>query len=149
MVKFDAGILRVQSIVGPLIYYTRAVENKLLVAMSELGQQQSTATEATNNAINQLLDYVATYTADGITFLASDMVLSYHSDAAYLNVRKARSRAGAHIMLYEDVSVPKYNGPVLTIAKIIKCVMSSAAKSELAGLYIFAKEMVPLHQSLI
>ena len=52
-------------------------------------------------------------------------------------------------MLSEDVPVPKYNGPVLTIAKIIKCVMSSAAEAELAGLYICAKEMVPLRQSLI
>ena len=52
-------------------------------------------------------------------------------------------------MLSEDVPVPKYNGPVLTIAQIIKCVMSSAAEAELAGLYICAKEMVPLRQSLI
>ena len=77
------------------------------------------------------------------------MVLSAHSDAAYRNVIKARSRAGAHIMLSKDVPIPKYNGPVITIAKIIECVMSSAAESELEGLYICAKEMVPLRQSLI
>ena len=77
------------------------------------------------------------------------MVLSAHSDAAYLNVSKARSRAGAHIILSEDVPVPKYNGPVITIAQIIKCVMSSAAEAELEGLYICANEMVPLRQSLI
>ena len=77
------------------------------------------------------------------------MVLSDHSDAAYLNVRKARIRAGAHIMLSEDVPVPKYNGLVLTITKIIKFVMSSAAEAELEGLYICAKDMVPLRQSLI
>ena len=107
------------------------------------------ATEATNDAINQHLHYIATYTADGIIFHARDMVLSAHSDAAYLNASKARSRAGAHIMLSENVSVPKYNGPVLTIAQIIKCVISSAAESELAGLYICANEMVPLRQSLL
>ena len=55
-----AGILRVQSIVGALLFYGRAVDNKLLVALSELGQQQASATEATNDAITQLLDYVAT-----------------------------------------------------------------------------------------
>ena len=77
------------------------------------------------------------------------MILSAHSDAAYLNVSKARSRAGAHKMFSEDVLVPKYNRPVLTIAQIIKCVMSSTAESELAGLYICAKEMVPLRQSLV
>ena len=59
---------------------------------------------------------MATYPADGITYRASDIILSAHSDAAYLSVSKARSRAGAHIMLSEDVPVPSYNGPVLTVA---------------------------------
>ena len=52
------------------------------------------------------------------------MVLSAHSDAAYLNVTKAQSRTGAHVMLSEDVPDPAYNGPVLTVAQIIKNVMS-------------------------
>jgi hypothetical protein len=52
-------------------------------------------------------------------------------------------------MLSEDVPAPSYNGPVLTVAQIIKSVMSSAAEAELGGLYICAKEMVPLRQSLI
>ena len=77
------------------------------------------------------------------------MVLSAHSDAAYLNVSKARIRAGAHIMLSKEVPVPKSNGPVLTISQIIKCLMSSSDEAELAGLYICAKDMVPLCQSLI
>ena len=133
------GILRVQAIVHTLLFYARAVDNKLLVPLSELGQQQASATEATNDPIAQLLDYVATYPSDGITFCSSNMILSAHSDAEYLNVSKARSRAGAHIMLSEDVPVTSYNGPVLTIPQIIKCVMSSAAEYELAGLYICAK----------
>ena len=82
------------------------MDNKLLVALRELVQQQSMATEATNDAINQHLHYIATYPADGITFRTSAMVLSAHSDAAYLNVSKARSRAGAHIMFSKDVPVP-------------------------------------------
>ena len=86
-----AGILRVQSIVGALLFYGRAVDNKLIVALSELGQQQASATEATNDAITQLLDYVATYPSNGITYRSSGMVLSEHSDAAYLNVTKACS----------------------------------------------------------
>ena len=144
----EAGILRVQSIVGELLFYCRAVDNKLLVGLSELGQQQASATEATKDAITQLLDYVATYTSDGITYRASGMVLASHSDAAYRNVTKALSRAGAHVMLSEEVPSPAYNGPVLTFAQIIKNVMSSAAEAELTGLFICAKEMVPLRQSL-
>ena len=110
-----SGILRVQSSVGALLSYARADENKLLVSLSELGQQQASATEATNDAINQLLDYVDTYPADGITFRASAMVMDGHSDAAYLNVSMTRRRSGAHIMLYEDVPATSYNSPILTI----------------------------------
>ena len=51
-----AGILSIQSIVGALLYYARAVDNKILFALSDLVQQQATATEATNDAIHQLLD---------------------------------------------------------------------------------------------
>ena len=142
------GILRVQSIVGALLFYGRAVDNKLLVALSELSQQQASATEATNDAITQLINYIATYPSNGISYRASGMILAAHSDAEYLNVTKARSRAGAHIMLSKNVSAPTYNGPVLTVAHIIKNVMSSASEAELAGLFICAKAMVPLHQSL-
>ena len=87
----------------------------------------------------QLLEYLATYPDDGITYRASDMVLAGHADAAYLNVSKARSRAGAHIMLSKDI---------LTIANIIKNAMSSAAEAELGGLFLVAKEIIPLRQSL-
>jgi hypothetical protein len=59
------------------------------------------------------------------------MILAAHSDAAYLNVSKARSRAGAHIMLLEDIPIPAFNGPILTLSQIIKFVASSAAKQNL------------------
>ena len=54
------GIKRVQGIVGMLLYYDRAVDNKLLVALNAIGTQQAAATEATDAAFSQLLDYVAT-----------------------------------------------------------------------------------------
>ena len=76
------------------------------------------------------------------------MILAAHSDAAYLNVSFARSRAIAHIMLSEDTPVPSINAPILTIAKIIKNVTSSAAEAELSGLFICAKAMVPLLNTL-
>ena len=61
------GIHRVQGIVGALLYYVQAVDNKILVALSNIVTQQAKSTEATDTAINQLLDYVATYQTDGIT----------------------------------------------------------------------------------
>ena len=144
----DEGIKRVQGIVGALLYYARAVDNKLLVGLSAIGSQQAAATEQTMEAVNQILDYAATYPSDGITYRASDMILAAHSDAGYLNESKARSRAGAHIFLSEDDPYPRFNGPLLTIAQIIKFVMSSAAEAELAALFITAKELVPIRQTL-
>ena len=58
------GIKRVQGIVGALLYYARAVDNTLLVALNAIGTQQAAATEATDAAVSQLLDYVATYPND-------------------------------------------------------------------------------------
>eukprot|EP00804_Cyclotella_cryptica_P010308 CCRYP_012223-RA/>CCRYP_012223-RA protein AED:0.11 eAED:0.15 QI:0/0/0/1/0/0.5/2/0/935 len=143
------GIKRVQGIVGALLYYARAVDNKLLYTLSDIGSEQAAATTRTNQKVHQLLDYCATYPNDGTSFRASKMILGAHADAAFLNVSNSRSQAAAHIMCTEDDPIPSYNGPILTIAQIIKFVMSSAAEAELAGLFICAKEMIPLQQSLI
>ena len=145
----DTGIKRVQAIVGSLLYYGHAGYNKLLVALSELGFTQAAATKLTKTDLSQLIDYLSTYPEDGILYRSSAMILSAHSDAVYLNVSRARSRAVAHIMLSENNPVPSLNGPVLTITQIIKNVMSSAAEAELSGLFIFTKAMVPLQNTLM
>ena len=77
------------------------------------------------------------------------MVLAGHSDDGYLNETHDRSRTGAHIFLSEDEPTPRQNFLILTIAKIIKFVMSSATKSELAAVFITVNKMVPLLQTLI
>ncbi len=59
------------------------------------------------------------------------MILCAHADAGFLNKTQAQSRAGAHIFLLEDVSFPRFNGAILSIAQIIKFVMASAAESNL------------------
>ena len=145
----DSGLKRVQAIVSSLLYYGRAVDNKLLFTLIEFGSTQAAATELTNADLSQLLDYLATHPNDGILYQSSDMILSAHSDAAYVSVSRARSRTGAHIMLSKDTPVPSINGPVLTIAQIIKNVTSSAAEAKLSGLFVCAKAMVPLRNTLI
>ena len=140
---------RIQEIVGSLLYYARAVDNKLLVALSAIAARQSQATVAIELAVALLLDYVATYPNDGIVYRASDMILCAHADAGFLNESQSRSRAGAHIYLSENDAFPRFNGAVLSIAQIIKFVMASAAESELAALFITAREMIPHRQTLI
>jgi hypothetical protein len=52
------------------------------------------------------------------------------SDASYLNEENARSRTGGHHFLSKNVS----------IAEIIKAIMSSAAESECGSIYINAQK---------
>ena len=100
------GVKRVQQIVGGLLYYARAVDNKLLVALNAIGMQQSAATEDTDTAVSQLLDYVATYPNDGTIYRSSGMVLAAHSDAGFNNESKGRSRVGARIFCLKTTLNP-------------------------------------------
>ena len=77
------------------------------------------------------------------------MILAAHADARFLNESRARSRSGAHIFLSENEPRPKLNGPVLTIAQIVKTVMDSAEEAEMAALFVTAKQMIPLRYTLI
>jgi hypothetical protein len=77
------------------------------------------------------------------------MILCAHADAGFLNKTNSCSRAGAHIYLSENNPFLQFNGVILSIAHIIKFIMSSAAKSELAALFITARKMIPPHQTLI
>jgi hypothetical protein len=144
----DKGIKRIQGIIGSLLYYAQAVDNKLLATLSTISSQQAYATENTATAVNQLLDNVATYPSNGITYRASSMILAAHSDASFLTETGSRSRVGAHIFLSEDDPIPRNNGPVLSISQILKFVMASAAEAELAALYTTAREMIPLRNAL-
>jgi hypothetical protein len=139
----------VQEIVGSLLYYTRAVNNKLRIVLSAIAACQAKATVAPEQAVDLLLDYVATYPNDSIVYCASDMILCANGDAGFLNKTNSCSRAGAHIYLFEDDPFPQFNGAILSIAQIIKFVMALAAKSELAALFITAHEMIPHRQTLI
>jgi hypothetical protein len=53
-------LLRVQKIIGSLLYYARAVDNKLLVVLNAITARQSKATIHTEQLVHTLLDYVAT-----------------------------------------------------------------------------------------
>jgi hypothetical protein len=145
------GVKRIQGIIVALLYYARAVDNKLLATLSTLNSQQASATEATNFAINQLLDYLATYPKDGTTYCVSNMILCAHADAGFHNESKGRSQADAHICISKNNPFPKHNGQVLSISQIMKFVMSSATEAKLGALYTTAKdkEMVPFCQTLI
>ena len=133
---------------GALLWIDRTVNNKLLVALSAIGSQQASSKEDTNKAIHQLLEYCATYPDDGIIYRSSDMILAGNSDASFNNETRALSRADDQFFLSENESIPRWNGPILTIAQIMKYIVSSAAEAEMTALFLRAKEMVTFRHTL-
>ena len=146
----SAAIKRVQQITGTLLYYARAVDSTLLVALGTIAAQQAKGTAMTTTAINQVLDYCHTHPDATIRYRASDMILKMHSDASYLSEAKARSRAGGHFHLGDKANTQheRRNGPLLTKSTIMRNVMSSAAEAECGALFDNTKEGVPLRNTL-
>jgi hypothetical protein len=131
-----------QKVTGKFNYYARAVDPTMLTPLSALAAQQSKPTVNSMQRAQHFLDYSATQEPAVLTYRASDMILAIHSDASYLNESNARSRAGGHHFLSEDVTNPPNNGPIYNEASIIKGVMSSAAEAELGSLYMNARKGV-------
>ena len=132
----------IQRVCGKFLYYGRAVDNTILVAISAIAAQQAKPTMDTMAKTKHLLDYLASQEEAVLTYSASNMVLAVHSDAGYLNEANARSRAGGHFFLSDHSVHPPNNGAILNVAQIIKNVMSSAAEAELGALFICAREAV-------
>ena len=99
----------IQQVLGTFLYYARAVNPTMLVALSAITSEQASPTRATMKKVDQFLDYAASQEQAVLTYEASDMVLAVHSDASYLSESKARSRAGGYFFMSKDVSVtPNY-----------------------------------------
>jgi hypothetical protein len=145
------GIKRVQQIIGSLLYYARPVDATLLVTLGTIAAQQAKGTEATADAVTQLLDYCATNPIATIRYRASDMVLRIHSDASYVSEKDARSRSGGHFYMGNQPSnnPDVGNGAILnTSSTVMQNVMSSAAEAECGALFNNTKEGVGLRNTL-
>jgi len=143
----------IQEVIGTLLYYARAVDLTLHVALGTLGSVQTKPTTNTALDIDRLLRYVASHPDATIRYHASDMVLYIHSDASYLSETEARSRAGGYFFLANKTSppaapTPPINGAIHVYSTIIKNVLSSAAEAELAALFLNAKEAVAIRTTL-
>ena len=87
----------------------------------------------------QVLDYVTSHPNAGSMYHKCGTSLADHADAGYLNETDARNRVGAIVFITENDNVPRINGAVHIIAKIIKHVMSSAAEAEIRALFYTAQ----------
>ena len=140
-----AMIKRLKEIIGVLLYYARAVDSTMLVALGTLAATQAQGTEATMEAAVQLLNYAATHPNATIRYHASDMKLHVYSDASYLSKPKARSRVGGYFYLDgkadpQPGKPPTLNGAIHVKSRIMRNVMASAAEAETGGLFINGQE---------
>ncbi len=119
-------------------------DSTILVGLSSLAAAQSKPTAHTLSLVKWLLDYAATNPDAILTYKKSDMVLAVHRNASYLSEPSARSQVDSHFFCSSNVEDPPDNGTILNISKILKAVMSSAAKAELGALYINAREAIPM-----
>ena len=133
----------VQQVTGIFLYYSRAVDSTILVALSALASEQASPTRKTMEKVKTFLDYAASQEEAVITYHAIENVLACHSDASYLSEPGARIRAGGHFFLSSNVAIPSNNGAVLNITQIIKAVMTSTAEAEIGAIYINARKSVP------
>jgi hypothetical protein len=141
--------LTIQKVTGYVLYYARAVDPIVLITLNDIATEQTKATEKTQAATNQMLDYLATHPDATIRYHASDMVLHIHSDASYLSVSNTRSRLG-HLFFLGNKS-PKQdtlNGSFLNVAAVIKNVVASAAESEVGACFHNAQSGAPLRVTL-
>jgi hypothetical protein len=144
LIKSKEETKYIQAVAGTLLYYGQAVDNTILPILSAIATKQTKLTEKTKETIKQLLDYCASQEEAIISYSASKMILAVHSDTGYCNEKKSQSRARGHFFLTNNEKHPTNNGAILTIATIIKAVMTSAAKAELGALYLNAQEAIYL-----
>jgi hypothetical protein len=116
------------------LYYARSVDPTVLMPLNDITTEQTKATEKTQAATNQILDYLATHPDAIIRYHASDMVLHIHSDASYLSVSNTRSRLeGLFFLGNKSPEQDTLNGSILKVAAIIKNVVASSAGSEVGA----------------
>jgi hypothetical protein len=138
----------IQEVIGTFLYYARCIDSTMLAALGTIATQQANPTQNTMKKVQQFLDYASTHPDAIVTYPASDMVLAEHSNTSYLSKSKARSRAGGHFFMSNNTAKPPNNGAILTIAQIIKAVMSLAAEAEVGALYINCREAIPACHTL-
>jgi hypothetical protein len=144
----------VQSCVGSLLHYARAVDSTMLPAINEISGSQASPTQKTMNACTMLPDCAAACPLAIMRHHASNMALNVDTDAAYLVLPNARSRYAGHCILSDEplpppaIPNPQPNGAILTACKTIRGVMSSAAEAETGRVCGNGQDIIAIRISL-
>jgi hypothetical protein len=134
----EVGIHRVQQIVGSILYYARAVNMTILMALRTTASKQTKVTEKTMKKCTQLLDYLALNSNAKVHIYTSDMVMNIHSDTLYLSEAKAHSPTCGHFFMGwipKSGEPIKLNGAFHVDSSILWFVVVSAAGAKLGALF--------------
>ena len=144
-----------QRVVGKFLYYAMAVDGTMLFAIKLLSQQQASPTEQTMLAVQRFLQYASCHPHARISYTASNMQLSIHSDASFNGEANSRSRAAGVFALgaiqyngNPDQPPIQLNGPVDLLCKTIPTICASASEAEYAALFLKAQQGEKIRQTL-
>lgn len=155
----SSACTRIQVILGTLLFYARAIDDTMLVALNSLATKQATATQATLDKIIWLLNYAATHPDTTVRYHAREMYLWVHRNASYLSKPDSKSRYAGYFYLNTcptNVLVapkagdppPAFNEPILVVTHRLKEIVASAAEAELGGLFHNRLEAEPILTTL-
>ena len=145
---------RVQAVAGTFLYYSRAIDPTMIVALNEIASVQSKPTYATIKKCERLMDYAATYPCAKLRYFATDMVLHVDSDATYLVQPNAKSRIAGYYILSTypppppKIPTPAPNAPILVECKTLRSVVASAAEAETGGLFHNGQTIIHIRRLL-
>ncbi len=133
---------------GSLLYYARAANSKLLVALSAITARQAKATVATEQVVDLLLDYFATYP------MTDSLSSKRHDTLCPCGCRLPQQNQFSQQSWCSHLPFGRLSISLIQQCHPIYCpnhqfVITLAAKSELAALFITAKEIIPHRQTLI
>jgi hypothetical protein len=141
--------LTLQKVCDTFLFYGRAVDPTMFRKLNRMATARTKGTQATMAEMIHFLNYAASHPDSKIRYVARDMVLHVHSNASYLTEQEARSRAGGHFFLSSNPKdEPILNGPILSLVKTIRAVMSSAAEADVGATFYNCKEAAPLRTAL-
>ena len=106
-----------------------------------------------------LLNFCANNHNPKFRYYANNMQLCGHTDASYLSVSKARSRAAAYFYLYTDNGAllppdnaskisARSNGAVHVMSTVMRQVLLSATEAEVGATFYGCQDAVPIHNTL-
>jgi hypothetical protein len=141
--------ITIRKVTGSVLYYSRAVDPTILMPLNDIATEQTKATDKTQAATNQLLDYLATHPDATIRYHASDIILHIHNNASYLSVSNALIHLGG--LFFCGDKPPQgdtFKGSILSVASVIKNMVTSAAESEVGACFQNAQSGAPLRITL-